>query len=54
MDFKRAQLIAIDRFDNILNFKIGDTVEVRKYTSDCWFKDKEGNLFHKKQLEFID
>lgn len=53
MNFKKIRIQKNDRFDKIVGIKIGDIIEVREYKNDNWFKDREGNLYHKSQIEFI-
>lgn len=54
MEFKKIIVEKIDRFDEIVGIKIGDIVEVRKFESDEWFRDKKGNMYHKSQIKFIE
>lgn len=54
MNFKKIIIEKIYRFDTIVGIKAGDIVEVREYKNDSWFKDREGNLYHKSQIKFIE
>lgn len=54
MEFKKIRIEKTDRFDEITGVKIGDIIDVRKYKDNNWFKDREGNIYHKSQIKFIE
>lgn len=53
MEFRKAKLKKISIFDAINGMKIGDIIEVAKY-SDNIFVDKEEMTFSREELEFLD
>lgn len=53
MEFKKVRIAKTEKFDDIIGVKKGDVIEVREYKNDIWFKDREGNLYHKSQIVFI-
>ncbi|GAA0076162.1 hypothetical protein UT300005_05400 [Clostridium sp. CTA-5] len=51
MEYKKAKIIKVDKFDIENGIKVGDIVEVRQYRQHG-YKDRHDEIYTEDQLDF--